>query len=82
MQLQPAINIHGGGREKIQSIIEGFLLWLYIIDGAESLKHTVFSLKHTLVSFRALQLAAVGNVAQRPQRAQSKVRASQGHRNQ
>lgn len=32
-----------------QSVTADFLLWLYIIDGAEALQYTVFWLKDTLV---------------------------------
>lgn len=72
----------GEEEKKIQNIIAGLLLWLYIIDAPESLKYTLFRLKHTLVSFRAPQFAVVGNVAQRAKRAQSKVRTSEGYTNQ
>lgn len=51
----------------IQSIMADLPLRSYIIDAPEPLKYTVFSLKDTLVSFRELQLAVVGNVADRPQ---------------
>lgn len=43
------------------------LLWLYIIDVPEPLEYTALRLKDTLVSFREVQLAVVGNVADTPQ---------------
>lgn len=68
--------------KQVQSIVADLLLWLYIIDVPEPLKYAVFRLEDTLVSFRELQLAVVGNVADRPQWAQSKVRTSEGSQNQ
>lgn len=53
--------------KQIQNVMADLLLRLYIIDIQEPLKYTVFRLEDTLVSFRELQLAAVGNVADRPQ---------------
>lgn len=56
-----------GEEKQIQSVMEDLLLQLYIIDVREPLKYTVFRLEDSLVSFRQLQLAVVGNGADRPQ---------------
>lgn len=53
--------------KQIQSVVADPPLRLYIIDVAEPLNYTVFRLQDTLVSFREVQLAVVGNVADRPQ---------------
>lgn len=73
-----AINIHGVGRGTGSECYAELPLWLYINDVPKPLKYTVISLEDTLVSSRELQLVVVGNVADRPQWAQSKVRTSGG----